>query len=219
MGWHTVDFVVRRHHTHDASFSHRGFETGQEHLAQRSFGKIYRSNVGTAFRLAVSSEMFGSGDDMILVDTGSRTLQCFDNGHRHARSQIRILAVGLFSAAPTWFACEIQVWSKHLLTSARTRFHCSGGENLRDKLRIPGGGECYWLRKTRAALGHVAVKYFVMKNRRNAESRVLDQPFLHSVGKHGALTRTFSFSLSRNLPDAVLHDFGGLRRIEVAAVG
>ena len=166
----------------------------------------------------MSSEVFCGCDYMTLVDARPGSLQCFYNRHCHTRSQIRIFAVGLFSAAPAWFACEVQIWPKHLLTSTRARLQRTGGEDLCDEVRVPGGGECYRLRETGAALGHVTMKYLVVKNRGDAEPRVLDQPLLHCVGKHRPLARAFSFSLSRNLADAVFHDLRCFGRVEVAAI-
>ncbi len=99
------------------------------------------------------------------------------------------------------------------MTAARTCFQCSGCEDFGDELRIPGRSERDWLRKTRAALSHVPVKYFVVKNCGNAESRVFDQPFLNRVGKRRSLARILSFSLSRDLANAVLHDFCGFGRM------
>ena len=116
-------------------------------------------------------------------------------------------------------ACEIQIRPKHLMTAARACFECSGGEDFGDELRVPRGRERNRLRKTRTALGHVSVQYLVVKNRGNAESRVFEQPFLHGVGKRRALAWIFTFSLPRDLADAIFHDFGGFGRREVTAIG
>src|SRR5262249_47385983 len=124
-----------------------------------------------------------------------------------------------FSAAPARVARQIEIWSKHLLTAARARFERAGSEDFRDELRIPGRGECDRLWEAGAALAHVAVKYLVMKNRGNAEPRVLHQPLLHCVGKRRGFARAFAFSLSRDLADAVFHYFRGFGRIKVTAIG
>ena len=64
----------------------------------------------------------------------------------------------------------------------------------------------------------MSVKYFVVKNRWDSESRVFDQPFLNCVGKLRSLARILPFSLSRDLADAVLHHFGRFGGREIAAV-
>src|SRR5204863_28283 len=113
----------------------------------------------------------------------------------------------------------IQIWAKHLVAAASAGLECSGGEHPRDKLRVPRSCECDRLRKTGAALAHVAVQYLIVKNRGDAEPRVLCKPLLHGVGKRRRLARTFAFSLACDLADAVLHHFRGFRRIKVAAIG
>ena len=62
------------------------------------------------------------------------------------------------------------------------------------------------------------MKYLVVKNRRNTESRVLNEPLLNGVGKHGARARIFLFPLPRNLADAMFHNLRGLGRREVTTV-
>src|SRR5687767_461298 len=104
------------------------------------------------------------------------------------------------------------------MTSAGTRLQGSGGEDFCDELRIPRSRQGYWLRETCAALRHVSVKYLVVKNRRDSESRVFDQPFLNRVGKLCSLARIFPFSLPCDLADTVLHDFRRPGRREIAAI-
>src|SRR5262245_47669361 len=151
--------------------------------------------------------MFCSGDYMILIDTWSRSLQGFYNSHRHARREVRIFAISLFGPAPARIPAEIQIRPKHLLTPASTRLQRPRRKDSANEFRIPCGRECDWLRKAGAALGHVPVKYFVVKNHRDTESGVLDEPFLNCVRKLGSFARVLKLSLSRYLADAVFHDF------------
>jgi hypothetical protein len=64
----------------------------------------------------------------------------------------------------------------------------------------------------------VPVKYFVVKNCGDAESRVFDEPLLNRVGKFCSLAWIFLFSLARDLSNAMFHDFRGFFRREVSAV-
>ncbi len=167
----------------------------------------------------MSSEVFGGGDHMGFIDAWSSSLQCSDDRVSHLRGEIRIFTVRLFGASPARVTREIEVWTKHLLTSASACLHGACREDLRDELRIPRGSQRDRLRKTRAALGHVSVQYLVMKNRGNTESRVFEQPFLHGVGERRTLARILAFSLPRDLANTVFHHLGGFGRIEVTTIG
>jgi hypothetical protein len=68
-------------------------------------------------------------------------------------------------------------------------------------------------------LGHVPVKYLVVKNGRDTESRVFEQPFLNVVRKLRSGAWILSLSLTRYLADAVLHHLGGFGWRKVAAIG
>jgi hypothetical protein len=57
---------------------------------------------------------------------------------------------------------------------------------------------------------------FVMKDRGNAQPRVLNQPFLHGVGEDGPLAWAHSLSLSGDLPDSIFKDFTRLLRRELS---
>src|SRR5512132_1818710 len=104
------------------------------------------------------------------------------------------------------------------MTSTCTCLQRPSSEDSCDELWIPCRSERYRLRKTCAAFGHVPVKYFVMKNGWNAESRVFDQPFLNCVGEQCALAWTLLLPLPRNLSDTIFHYFRSLVRREVTAV-
>ena len=95
------------------------------------------------------------------------------------------------------------------MAATRSGFERGGGEDPGDEIRIPTAGHGYRLRKTGASLGHVAVQYFVMKNRRYAQPGVLDQPLLHCVGEDRSLARAHSLSLSGDLPDPVRENLRG----------
>src|SRR5262249_60599112 len=103
-----------------------------------------RSDVGTAFRLAMRGEVLGSGDDVIFVNARAWSLQCFHDRHGHARSEVRIFAVSLFGATPAWLATEVQVWSQYLMTAARACLERARGKNFCDELRIPTGRKRDW---------------------------------------------------------------------------
>src|SRR5689334_15810124 len=149
--------------------------------------------------------MFSGGDDVLVVDRWTMTLDGLDDGDAHARDEIRIFAVGFFGAAPTRVTPEIEVWTEHLLTTARACFQSGGSEHVVDQLEVPTRGERDRLRKTGAALGHVTVQDLVVEDSGNAEARVFDEPLLHGVGKLGAFARAFVFLLARDLADAVFH--------------
>ena len=104
------------------------------------------------------------------------------------------------------------------MAAARSRFEGGHRKDFADEIRIPTTGERYWLRETRAPLGHVAVQYFIMKDRGDAQPTVFNEPLLDCIGEDGSLTRTLSFSLSRNLPDSVFHDQARFLGREIPAV-
>ena len=217
--WDAIDFVVGRHHAHHAGFGHGGFEARQEKLTQGALGIIRWSDVRSAFRLTVRGEVFRRGDNVIAVDHWPGPLQRFDDRDRHARSEIRIFAIGFFSATPTRLACNVQIRAKHLMAATSACFLGGGGEHSVDEFRIPRCRERNRLRKTRAALSHVAVKNFVVKDRGDAEPRVFNQPLLRGVGEDCAVARAFLFPLSRDLADAVFHYLSGFFGREVSAIG
>jgi hypothetical protein len=163
--------------------------------------------------------MFGGGNHMFVVNCWTRPLDRLHYRHCYTRGQVWIFAVGFFGAAPAWFTGDVEVWSQHLVTATGSRFQRAGSEDLTEEFRIPTTGQGDWLGKTGAALGHVSVQYFVVKNCRNTEARVLDQPLLEGVGKEGSFARTLAFSLASDLADAVLHYFFGFFRRQVTAVG
>ena len=105
------------------------------------------------------------------------------------------------------------------MAAARSGLERGGRENPGDEVGIPSAGQRKGLGKTGASLGHVAVQYFVMKNRRYAQPRVLNQPLLNCVGKDGSFARAHALSLSGDLPDPVLQNFARLFRRKLSAAG
>lgn len=218
MRWHAVDLVVGRHHAHDARLRHRRMEGHQEVLAKDALGDVHGSDVGPALGLAVRRVVLRRRDHMLAVDARAGPLQRLHDGNAHARDEERVLAVRLVGATPARLAAEVEVRAEHLMAAARPHLERRRREDARGELRVPRARERERLREVSALRGHLAMERLVVKDRRDTEPRVLDQPSLDGVRKGRRLARALSLVLARDLPDAVLHHHGRALGREVAAV-
>ena len=98
---------------------------------------------------------------------------------------------------------QIQIRPEHLLTAASSGFKRSGGENFSYEIRIPSARQCDWLRETCAPPGHLTVQDLIVKDCRNPQSRLFNQPLLQRVCKDGSVPRPLLLTLSGDLADAV----------------
>src|SRR5678815_2362562 len=149
----------------------------------------------------------------------SSSLQRFDDCYSHPRNEIRIFSISFLCAPPSRLARNIQIRPQHLLAAASSGFKRPGGKNFCDEIRIPGTGECDWLRETGTSFGHMAVQNLVMKDRGNPQTCVFNQPPLRRVCKDSSFARSFLLTLSRDLPDPVFHYLRRFFRREVSAIG
>src|SRR5690348_9715221 len=184
-----VNFVVGGHHAAGARLPNRSFKRVQIKFAQLALREIGGRSVGTAFRLAVRGEVFGGGQNVVPVDEIGISLQAFDGGDADARTEIRVLAIRFFRAAPARVAREIEYRREGLIVAGGSHLVGGRGENFLYQCGIPRAGQTNGLRKARAAVRHEAVQRFALKERWNAESSLFKLIPLQCVVSQSAHAR------------------------------
>ena len=109
-------------------------------------------------------------------------LQAAHGCHPHAAAQERILAIGLFGAAPAWFACQVQHRREGMVLAAHAHLTRNGSEDFLHQVRVPGAGQPNRLRIRSAAIRHQPMQGLVNEKSRNAQAGVLAQVSLDGIG-------------------------------------
>src|SRR6266851_7013639 len=161
-------------------------------------------------------EVFRSGHHVGSVDQWSGALKTLDGGDTDLRDEIRIFSVSFFGAAPARVARQVQHRRQAMLRAARADFRCGGGEDLADKLWVPGRGECDSHRVTGPSGSDMPVKAFIVKDNRDSQASILFHPSLDRVGelRHGPWTAPLA--RARYFSQAIFQDDGGILRKEGA---
>ena len=184
-----VDLVVRGHDRADAGLD-RGLEGHEELLADDALGVVGRRGVCAAFRLAMDGEMLGGGEHVERVDLSRRTaLQPADRRLAHRGDEERILAVGLFGAAPARIARQVEHRAERVVRALGAHLRRGDGESLLDQLRVPGAGQADRLREAGGVQRHVAVQRLAEVDRRDAQAGFVAQEGLQGIDELDSLGR------------------------------
>ena len=189
VGGDAVDLVVRGHEGDGAGLA-QGFAEGEEKcFAEDAHGDVGGGAVHAGLGLPVADEVLEGGEDASLVTESGVALEPADRGDAEARDQERILAVGLFHAAPARLASHVHNRRQRLMGAAEAGLGCGGGEDALHQLGIEGGAERDGLGEAGAVHGRVAVQALLVEHDGNAEAAVFEEEFLDGVGQLGHAAR------------------------------
>src|ERR1700761_6287911 len=174
-----IDLVIGGHRGHGVPLAKCRLEGLQHDGAQLAFANVDRRGVGAALWRTVTGKVFGLRDDGVVC-VEAFTLCAAHVGEAELPSEIRIFAKVFFDAAPAWITCQVEDGPEDHSDPCGARLCGDSGPGLLRDLRIPRGGEIEGRGKDSA--GIEAVKAFLDKERRNAETIVSDHPLLDGVG-------------------------------------
>ena len=224
---HAVHVDVGVHHGLRAGRLHRHLERQQEHVRELARPGVQRREVAAALAARIAAEVLQRGDDAVAQVVA---LQARDvRGHDRA-DQERVLADALLVATPARVAHHVGHRRERLVRADRAHLAADRSRHAADQRGIPGGAVVERRRELRGAFGHEAAERLFVRDRRNAEPRVLDQMALERIQRVRALARRDGPTAERprDLPDAVAQQLAlidrrahehALERREVAARG
>src|SRR6185369_4602967 len=141
------DFVVGGHHTDGSGFLQNFFKRSEEDLAQHPFRNIGGSAIHAGLGLSVTGEMFQGCDYMFAIVKGRIPLEATHGGNSHARDKIWVFPIGLFAAAPTGIADDVNNRSEHMVCATHPSFFGGHREQALDQCGVEGSCQSDWLRK------------------------------------------------------------------------
>ena len=194
-----IDVVIGGHHGTGIGQLYRHLKRQQESVVQLAEAEMHRRMVASPFAEGVADIVFQRRQQVALF-----ALEPPDEMGRHHADQPGIFAEGFFSAPPAHVARNVQHRRQPLPTASRSRLFADGRGHLLDQLRVPGGGVVQRRRKQRGVLAQQADQTLFMKQRRDAEPRLLHQRFLQAVGCSDTIARVnyVRAQRARNLSNA-----------------
>ena len=138
---HAVDLVVAGHDREGAGLLDRALERPQELGPELALADQRRRGVDAGLVRAVAGEVLQRREDLARAERQAAALVAADGGDAELADQERILAVGLFDAAPARIARQVDDRRQHDLAAAGPRFLGGDGHRALDQRRVPGRAE------------------------------------------------------------------------------
>src|SRR5262249_2608595 len=145
----------------------RSLERWEEHLTQYALRNRGGADVRAALGLTGTRHVLERGEDMIFCGGERRAFEAMHGRDAQLADEMRVFGVGLFEAAPTRIARDVDHRCEHDGGTARANLARDDREHAREQLRIPRARERNRLWEVSRAARRVAVQSFFMKQRRN----------------------------------------------------